>query len=102
MRAGLAAFQPGALAEGFNSSEFRFGVFGVFRGLLRCGGSLVALNPHRRGFEAKRSRFLKLFSWWRGEDPATAGCDEGEDTGGAEACQGGLTPFLHFPHFSHN
>ena len=37
--------QPGALAEGFNSSEFRFGAFGVFRGLLWCGGSPVALTP---------------------------------------------------------
>ena len=34
-----------------------FCVFGVFRGLLWCGGSLVALNPHRRGFVEKRSRF---------------------------------------------
>ena len=76
-----------------------FGVFGVFRGLLRCGGSLVALPPPRRGFEEKRSRFLKLFSVWRGGDPATAGDDEGEDTEGEGACQGGLTPILHFPHF---
>lgn len=30
-----AAIRPGALAEGFDSSEFRFGVFGVFRGLQR-------------------------------------------------------------------
>ena len=55
--------------------------------------------PPRRGSEEKRSRFLKLFSVWRGGDPATAGCDEGEDIGETGACQGGLTPILHFPHF---
>ena len=41
MQAGLAAFQLGALAEGFNSSEFRFVVFrGSRRGgvrVLGCG-----------------------------------------------------------------
>ena len=36
---GWRLFCPGALAEGFNSSEFRFG---VFRGLRRGGGALRA------------------------------------------------------------
>ena len=39
MRRGLAAFQPGALAEEFNSSEFRFVVFrGSRRGGVRVPG----------------------------------------------------------------
>ena len=90
--------QPGALAEGFNSSEFRFGVFGVFRGLFG-GGRVWGPHPHRCISRPNRCNFLKLFSGQRGEDPATAGCDESEDIGEAGACQGGLTPILHFPHF---
>ena len=39
MAGGWRLFCPGALAEGFNSSEFRFG---VFRGLRRRGGGCVA------------------------------------------------------------
>ena len=56
-------------------------------------------SPPRRGFEEKRSRFLKLFSVWRGGDPATAGCDEDEEIGEEGPCQGVWGPFLHFPHF---
>ena len=56
-------------------------------------------HPHRCISRPNRCNFLKLFSGWRGGDPATAGCDEDEDIGEAGACQGGLTPFLHFPHF---
>ena len=36
---------------------------------------------------------------WGRADPATAGCDEGEDRGGAGPCQGVFAPILLFPHF---
>ncbi len=66
-----------------------------------AGGSWKAAPS----IDAFRDKIVATFEtfWGGGVDPPVRGSVDGaEHTEGPTPCQGGLTPFLHFPHFSNN